>query len=138
MKAMVRKAQCDFQFAIIYEQRKTNKILIAGFTNLAQALEGMGDRISASIDSLSGLVSDLSESLFDIHERMGEMAESAMQHDSNLRESLSAIHSRMGEMAETAIEHNEDMRRTATESADRERKALELLEAVEREYRTIA
>jgi hypothetical protein len=135
MKATVRKAQCDFQFATIYEQRKTNKILIAGFTNFAQALEGMGDRISASIDSLSGLVSDLSESICDIHERMGEMAESAMQHDSNLGESLSAIHTRMGEMAETAIEHNEEMRRTATESADRERKALELLEAVEREYR---
>jgi methyl-accepting chemotaxis protein len=113
MKAMVRKAQCDFHFATIYEQRKTNKILIAGFTNLAQALEIMSDRISASIDDLAGSVL-------------------------NLRESLSAIHARMGEMAETAIQHNEEVRRTASEAAERERKALELLEAVEREYRNTA
>jgi hypothetical protein len=43
----------------------------------------------------------------------------------------------MGETAETAIQHNEEMRRLASDAADRERKALELLEAVEREYRKI-
>lgn len=40
MKGIVRRAQGNFQFAMIYEQRKTNQLLVAGFTNLAQALEG--------------------------------------------------------------------------------------------------
>jgi methyl-accepting chemotaxis protein len=112
LKAIVRKAQCDFQFATIYEQRKTNKILIAGFSNLAQALDGMTDQITGSINDLASSVS-------------------------RVRESTVSIHERMGETAETAIQHNEEMRRLASDAADRERKALELLEAVEREYRKI-
>jgi len=54
MKAIVRKAQRNFQFATIYEHRKTNKILVAGFTNLAQALDQMTSRITSSIDDLGG------------------------------------------------------------------------------------
>ncbi len=56
MEAMVRTAQRNFQFATIYEQRKTNQILVAGFTNLEQALDRMTRQITASIDDLAGLV----------------------------------------------------------------------------------
>lgn len=56
MKAIVRKAQRSFQFATIYEQRKTNQILIAGFTNLAEALDQMAYRITDSIDNLTNSV----------------------------------------------------------------------------------
>ena len=49
MQAIVRKAQRNFQFATIYEQRKTNQILVAGFTTLAQALNQMTGQITASI-----------------------------------------------------------------------------------------
>jgi hypothetical protein len=51
--AVVRKAQSNFQFATIYEQRKTNQLLAAGFTTLAEALDGMGQRIVSSISELS-------------------------------------------------------------------------------------
>ncbi len=61
-KSIVRKAQCNFQFAQIYEQRMTNQILVAGFKNLAQAIDGMGSRISSSITSLSQEVADMSSS----------------------------------------------------------------------------
>ena len=53
LSAVVRKAQSNFQFATIYEQRKTNQLLAAGFTTLAQALDGMGQRIASSISELS-------------------------------------------------------------------------------------
>jgi hypothetical protein len=50
LKSVVRVAQRDFQFATIYEQRKTNQILIQGFQTVAEAIYGMADRISSSID----------------------------------------------------------------------------------------
>lgn len=57
---VVRLAQRNFQFASIYEQRKTNQILTAGFTTLAQALEGIGDRICNSLADLGSRIEDLS------------------------------------------------------------------------------
>src|ERR1700722_5787215 len=74
MRAIVRAAQCNFQFAVIYEQRKTNRILVAGFGNLAQALDRMTWQISASITNLASSVdiaaSTLNESVRAIHAQM--------------------------------------------------------------------
>ena len=61
LKVIVRNGQSNFQFATIFEQRKTNQLLVAGFTNLAQALNGMSNRIENSIDRLSDRVSSMSE-----------------------------------------------------------------------------
>jgi hypothetical protein len=60
MNAIVRKAQSDFQFATIFEQRRTNKILIAGFTQLSHALNEMTGEISGAIYGLSSLVGSVS------------------------------------------------------------------------------
>lgn len=66
MRAVVRKARPNFQFATIYEQRKTNQILVAGFKSLAHALGEMTKQITASIDDLAssvdGMTSTLNES----------------------------------------------------------------------------
>ncbi|MDA1049673.1 MAG: hypothetical protein O3C40_04225 [Planctomycetota bacterium] len=51
--AVVRMAQMDFYFAQIYEMRKTNKLLVAGFSTLASAIYEIGDVISSSLDELS-------------------------------------------------------------------------------------
>jgi hypothetical protein len=118
MQAIVRKAQRDFHFATIYEQRKTNQILIAGFTTLAQALNDMTWRITDSIDALASSV--------------GRMT-------STLDESMRAIHSRMGDIAEAASqqasEHHEEILKAASESAEREKKALEMLDNIQRRRR---
>lgn len=104
MQAIVRKAQRDFQFAMIYEQRKTNQILVAGFKNLAQALEQMAWQIAASIDNLAGSV--------------GVMT-------STLNESMRAIHSRLDDIGEMTRQRDD-------ERAARERKALEMLDNIQR------
>jgi hypothetical protein len=54
LAATVRTAQKNFQFATIYEQRKTNQILVAGFGTLASAIYRMGGMISTSLSDLSG------------------------------------------------------------------------------------
>lgn len=111
MKAIVRNAQRNFQFATIYEQRKTNQILVAGFTNLAQALDRMTWQITASIDDLASSVDVMT---------------------STLSESMRAVHSRMGDIAETTSQHHEELRKEASEGAARERKALEMLDNIQR------
>lgn len=48
-----RRAQKDFQFATIYEQRKTNTLLHSGFGTLAAGLERMQYAITDALDDLS-------------------------------------------------------------------------------------
>jgi methyl-accepting chemotaxis protein len=114
MKAIVRNAQGNFQFAMIYEQRKTNQILVAGFTNLAQALDQMAWIIAASIDDLTSSVDVMT---------------------STLNESMRAIHSRMGDIAEMTIHHHEELMEGTSEGAAREKKALEMLDNIQRRRR---
>ena len=63
MKFIVRKAQCNYQFAQIYLQRKTNQILIAGFTNLTDAVNNMGNLIDESIYDLGKQVDQMSSTV---------------------------------------------------------------------------
>jgi hypothetical protein len=107
MSGIVRTAQRNFQFAMIYEQRKTNQILVSGFKNLAQALEEMTWRITSSIDDVTASVnrmsSTLDKSLQEIHEHTGRIA------------------------ADTAAHRGEAAART-----EREKKALEMLDNIQR------
>lgn len=57
MRGIVRQAQKDFHFATIYEQRKTNQLLVGGFTSLAQAINQLGDRLQSSLESLATSIS---------------------------------------------------------------------------------
>jgi hypothetical protein len=111
LRAIVRKAQRDFHFASIYEQRKTNQILVAGFTNLGQALDRMSSQITASIDSLSDSVDSLS---------------------ATIEESTRTISSRMSEVRDAVIDMHEDMSGYQTEQALREKKTLDRLDDIRR------
>ncbi|MBI5408884.1 MAG: hypothetical protein HZA14_05920 [Nitrospirae bacterium] len=81
MRCIVRLAQKDFHYATIYEQRKTNQLLVKGFTNLGQALSEMSRRLEASITALSGSISDLAVS-------NQENAQALLLSSESLREQL--------------------------------------------------
>lgn len=121
MKPIVRAAQRNFQFATIYEQRKTNQILLAGFTSLANALAQMTMQITARIDDLAGsvdvLTATLNESMHATHRRISEIAEMADQH--------------RGELAKMADQHHRQLMKDAAERAAREKKALEMLDNIQ-------
>lgn len=59
LNALIRNAQCDFQFASIFEQRRTNQLLIAGFNNLADVLSGMERRLVESINGLGSKIENM-------------------------------------------------------------------------------
>jgi hypothetical protein len=67
MAGVIRKAQTDFQFSTIYEQRRTSSILIAGFQSLGDAINGLADQLSASIDKLGSRLSGLEQTFRDQH-----------------------------------------------------------------------
>lgn len=63
LSKIVRQAQKDFQFATIYEQRKTNQLLYAGFGTLASAIDRMQTSI---VDALEDLSTSLNTTLDDL------------------------------------------------------------------------
>lgn len=122
MKAIVRKAQRDpdiqrnHAFAMLYEQRKTNQILVAGFTNLAHALDQMTLHITASIGDLTGSVDKMA---------------------STVNESMRAIHSRMGDIVESSNQHSKERSKEAAEGAQREKKVVEMLDNIQRKRKPV-
>jgi len=54
MCEMVRLAHRDRDFAMIFQQRKTNRILVDGFGNLASTIDRVGDSIRGAVSDLSG------------------------------------------------------------------------------------
>jgi uncharacterized phage infection (PIP) family protein YhgE len=123
MNGVVRNAQRNFQFSMIYEQRKTNQILVAGFRNLAQALEEMTWRITQSIDDLSTSVHSMSATLNDslrqIHDQRERIA--------------NAIHDQGERIANATEGLRADSSTAAAGSSVREQKALEMLDNIQRD-----
>lgn len=63
MHGIVRQAQKDFEFSTIFEQRKTNQLLILGFGTLASAIAEMGERLEISLSELQWAVSDSADAV---------------------------------------------------------------------------
>jgi len=118
METIVRNAQRNFQFAMIYEQRKTNQLLVAGSITLEQALDQIAWHITTSMDSL-------------ITSSVGVMT-------STLNESMSSIHSRMDDIAEMGTQHHRDLLKEASERTAREKKALEMLDDIQHGRRSLS
>jgi len=117
MKRIVRTAQRNYHFASIYEQRKTNQILVAGFTNLAQALDEMTWRITTSIDGLASSVDSMA---------------------STLNESILSMHSRIDDIAEMTAKHHQTVSKESSERATREKKVVAMLDNIQRHRRPSA
>lgn len=130
MKGVVRRAQKDFQFSAIYEQRKTNSLLQHGFMQLASSLDSLGDRFEWSIDRLGGRVVQAIGAAAEAQiEALGEVAD-------NVREAASAAHEDSESMHELARRHQSvDAESANKESRSRrefERDASEKLDNIQR------
>jgi len=77
LQAIVRMAQCDFHFATIYEQRKTNNILKHGFMSLNSAVADLGNTISHTIGEFKQAMDDHMEVLIDVVEETRSAIEKA-------------------------------------------------------------
>lgn len=86
LNALVRKAHTNFNFATIFEQRKTNNLLIKGFENLSQGIEGIGSKMMSSITSLNDQLVEISQ---DINSQLANFSSHAQHLNSNI-ENLNA------------------------------------------------
>jgi len=72
LKRLVRKGQTDFQFANIWEHRRTREVLIAGFRTLEDGISNLGDAVCSA---MSDLQSTLSSGLAEIVEQQISLRE---------------------------------------------------------------
>lgn len=104
LREIVRVAQRNFQFAVIYEQRKTNQLLAIGFANLAQALNEIGRRIDESTSTLSMSIADLSQV---VSETSAKEIEASREDAQAVVKSSQAIKSQLESDAKTRQVHEE-------------------------------
>lgn len=115
LRSIVRSAQKDFEFSTIYEQRKTNSILVAGFQSLSDGINGIGGQIVDAITVLGGTVNELSSGLdsrlasIDAHTR--DVASSAMQSVGNLHSAVVQIGSELQQRHDHALEMLDNIQR---------------------------
>jgi len=85
---VVRKGQTNFQFANIWEHRKTREVLIAGFRTLGEAIDNLSSVVEREISSLSAtLHSDLVQ-LVEEQIRTREAAEKSAEEQAKTREEV--------------------------------------------------
>ena len=104
MRNIVRAAQKNFQFASIYEQRKTNQLLVKGFSSLGQAISDLGDRLDSSLQAYS----------FSVTDSISDLATAQ-------RDGLNALVAEAVLSRENAADH-------ASETRDHQRRELEMLD----------
>ncbi|MFY9825459.1 MAG: hypothetical protein WAM82_29060 [Thermoanaerobaculia bacterium] len=84
--------QTSFEFATIWEQRRTREVLIAGFRNLGEAMSNLRFAIQGSVEELKGALSSNIAQLLEEQVRTREAnAEHAAEHSDKLGE----IHKRL-------------------------------------------
>lgn len=90
MKALYRQAQKNPHFAQIYEQRRTNSILIEGFQSLGEAINYLGDHVESELrslgDHLSFRLGDIELSLRESSKQMERQQEKLLMEAQRFRE----------------------------------------------------
>ena len=114
---IVRQAQKDFQFATIYEQRKTNQILVAGFGTLASAIYEIGDALSSSLSELS----------LSLHTSLDQLLDATWE---------SSRQTQAASEAHTEIVKDQD-KQAATEAKKRRKFEREVVEGQERQEKML-
>ncbi|MXY08745.1 MAG: hypothetical protein F4Y61_08870 [Rhodothermaceae bacterium] len=72
MEKIVRKALRNYEFASIYESRRTNTLLELGFAHLEAAINGMSAEIQGEIDRLSSSVHAVRSAVHKLHSAVEE------------------------------------------------------------------
>lgn len=125
LQMIVRKAQRNFQFATIYEQRKTSEILIAGFTNLGEAVHGVGARLQQSIGVLGDQINDLSSS-------MTVMSEQVVEAVRDVSWAVEEVSLRVGDVSSAIKDTDTKTQAAIADQATRQENANRMLDNIQR------
>ena len=115
LKSVVRRAQRDFQFSVIYEQRKTNQLLFRGFTTLGQALDRLTEQVNISLEAVTRTVEEAGREI-------------AGRIDAN----TNALQGQFDALTEVVGAHASESRAYRSQQTTRELKAIEMLDNIQR------
>lgn len=124
---VIRRAQKDFQFATIYEQRKTNSILVQGFSSLSDAIGRLSSTMRSSFEEVSARLEELQA----IEERQHASFISA---SADLHAAVQEQVASSAESAEAAAKQRAKLAVKQGEEADRQ---LAMLDNIQRKRRPL-
>lgn len=110
---IVRQAQKDPHFAMIFEQRKTNQLLVKGFSSLGQGLTEISDRIHTSMRALAEVFAESFDAL----------ATTQLEQSQDIIKGLKALEQHMQTDAEASRKH-EEREREMLDNIQRHKKPL--------------
>jgi hypothetical protein len=107
LRETIRKGQTNFEFASIYEQRRTQKIIILGFRCLGDAIDNisytidsalsqLASSVSYEIDRVSANILDLGNSSNELHKETNRMLSEQLENSKCVVQDLSKISQRLG------------------------------------------
>lgn len=105
-RRVVRMGQTNFQFANIWEHRKTRRALFAGFRNLGDAVNNLGGTIERSF---SGLESSISSGLALASAEQARTREALAEEAGRTRATIDARADEQQELAETQVRLLKDL-----------------------------
>ena len=126
MRTIVRRAQKDPNFATIYEQRRTNSVLVEGFSTLGDAIYGLGGRLDSSLERLASSVGEGISDLTHAHESMALTLEAELK---DLKEQAASEAAAQCEHERKALEQAES---DSAAQREHEREELEMLDNIQR------
>ncbi len=118
LREIAGKAQRDFEFSSIFEQRRTSKALVSGFRTVSEAMSTIGDRITNSISDLAVEVNSMSASVnefgcevsqmsYGVQAKLGDISFESKKMGAGVAAELQ----RLGESQEQAVDILCDIRR---------------------------
>lgn len=122
LRAIVRRAQKIPDFAKIYEMRRTNSLLVAGFANLGSAIDNMGFRIHDSINELAQTLDSAITSM-------------SQQNAEYYRESLSSIEAMRNQLTSDSESLRDQLASDSSAQREHEGKMEEMTDNIQRRKR---
>jgi hypothetical protein len=89
--SIVRKAQTNFEFAMIFEQRKTNQLLHTGFGTLGSAIHSLGESINASLDKLSQSMNNNTDRMLSYQDPLRHIVSKALTKEKKPADAEAAV-----------------------------------------------
>jgi hypothetical protein len=138
INTLFRRAQKMRDFPIIYEQRRTNTILIEGFRSLGNAIASLGAQLQSELaalgDQLDFRLSDLESALRDSASQLAEQHREQLEFAEAAR---SEQRNSNAEIAQIARDRLTQAEKRATESRDYERTTLRMFDNIQRRRRPL-
>ncbi|HEX4693388.1 hypothetical protein [Sphingomonas sp.] len=138
MQTIVAKAQRVYEFSTIYEQRRTTSVLISGFANLGQAINGLRAQIEHSFDQLSSQLESMESGMKGRHSELIGTIESASRAQVEAMESVSSEINKYTDVSNAASERASNQRaEIAGEQAKMAERQLAMLDNMQRKRKPI-